>query len=61
MMTMFTSEMSDFRKALGKQKNILKVSCFLVIIYVTSLRRYDGYIGFEEHGQLAEALLSRTM
>jgi hypothetical protein len=61
MMTMLTSEVSDFGTAIGKQKNILKVSCFLVIIYITCLDHFGGYIGCEEHGQLAEALLSRTM
>jgi hypothetical protein len=45
----------------GKQKNILKVICFHAIIRITCLNHFDGYIGCEEHGQLAEALLSRTM
>ena len=54
-----------FEVALYWHKNTLKVSCFPVIIHITCLNRFDGYIavniGCEEHGQLAEAFLSRTM
>lgn len=46
-------------------KDTLKVACFLVIIYVTCLSYFDGYItiniGCEEHGQLAEELLKIAM
>ena len=50
-----------FEVALYWHKNSLKVSCFPVIICITCLIHFDGYIGCEEHGQLAEELLNIAM